>query len=96
MNVLSKEDQFDIYKVCFLTKNGWKFNVNCVNYPWSKYSVIRTSKEAKQYYDCYEKRPKEYWFNEFSLDEAYELQQKLIEENSQSMLTAEPTVLFNK
>ena len=96
MNYLSKDEQFDIYKVCFLTKNRWVFNQNCINHPWSKVGVIRSAKEAKQYYDCYEKYPEEYWFNEFSLDEAFELQQKHIQEQIRLTLTTEPTVLFNK
>ena len=83
MNYLTKDEQFDIYKICFLTNHKWVFNINCINRPWSKTGVIRNSKEAKQYYDCYEKHPEEYWFIEFSLDEAYELQQKLIEEQIQ-------------
>jgi hypothetical protein len=83
MNYLSINQQFDIYKISFITNHRWVFNKNCINRPWSKVGVIRSAKEAKQYFDCYEKYPEEYWFNEFSLDEAYELQQKLIEEQIQ-------------
>ena len=74
MYSLSKDEQFNLYKVCLLVVAGWKFYESCEIHPWSKIGVIRTVKETKAYLDCYEKHPSKDWYHEFSLDEAYEWQ----------------------